>query len=146
MSLALIIAGLVIILDQLTKYAVVSWLPYLSTLPVLPGVFHLTHVRNVGAAFGLFAHQRLLFLGALLAIVIAFVFFRHSLEALGTMGLVASGGVLGGAVGNAIDRFRLGYVVDFLDFKIWPVFNLADSAIVMGALVLAFCVIRMDGK
>ncbi|MDP3487849.1 MAG: signal peptidase II [Bacillota bacterium] len=146
MNIALVIAGLVVVLDQLTKYAVVQLLPYLNSRPVIPGVFYLTHVRNVGAAFGLFAEQRILFMVAVVFITAAFFFFRSELRRLGTIALVASGLVLGGALGNAIDRVRLGYVVDFFDFKVWPVFNVADSAIVVGSLLLAFCVIRADGK
>ena len=146
MSLALVIAGLVVFLDQLTKYAVVQLLPYLDSHPVIPGVFYLTHVRNVGAAFGLFAKQRVLFMVAVVLITVAFFVLRNELKRLGTLALVASGLVLGGALGNAIDRVRLGYVVDFFDFRVWPVFNVADSAIVVGSLVLAFCVIRADGK
>lgn len=146
MSLAVIIAGLVIVLDQLTKYAVVQLLPYLNSRPVIPGVFYLTHVRNVGAAFGIFAEQRVLFMVAVVLITVAFFFFRSELRRLGRLALVASGLVLGGALGNAIDRVRLGYVIDFFDFRVWPVFNIADSAIVVGSLLLAFCVIRADGK
>lgn len=146
MNLALIIAGLVFILDQLTKYAVVQLLPYLSSRPVISGVLHFTHVRNFGAAFGLFAQQRALFFGAAIFITIAFFVFRHELRQLGLLAMISSGLVLGGALGNAVDRIRLGYVVDFLDVRVWPVFNLADSAIVVGSLLLAFCVIRADGK
>ncbi|KAF0197998.1 MAG: signal peptidase II [Bacillota bacterium] len=146
MNLALVIAGLVVVLDQLTKYAVVQLLPYLSSRPVIPGVFYFTHVRNVGAAFGLFAEQRVLFIVAFVLITVAFFVFRSELRQLGMLALVASGLVLGGALGNAIDRVWLGYVVDFFDFKVWPVFNVADSAIVVGSILLAFCVMRADGK
>lgn len=146
MNLALIVAGLVVILDQLTKYAVVQLLPYLHSRPVIPGALYLTHIRNVGAAFGLFANQRVLFLVAFFLMLVAFFVFRTELQRLGTIAVGASGLVLGGALGNAIDRIRLGYVVDFLDIRIWPVFNLADSAVVVGSLVLAYCVIKADSK
>jgi len=107
---------------------------------------HLTYVRNFGAAFGLFREQRLLFLLALIVMLVAFVWLREELLRLGNVAILASSLLIGGALGNALDRLRLGYVIDFLDFRIWPVFNIADSAIVVGAVLLGFCFLRADGK
>lgn len=135
----------VLVLDQATKLMVVSRLTLHSTLPVVPGFFHLTLVYNRGALFGLFhgmadPWRSALFtvvpLGAI-AIVLLFQ-YRTTLHDPLTQGGLAL--ILGGAAGNLADRVRLGYVVDFLDVFIgehhWPAFNVADSAICCGVGLL----------
>ena len=129
----------VLILDQLSKIAVLHFLQPGDSRPLIEGVFHLSLVFNRGAAFGLFAQQgwALLWLILISAAIIVFI-FRFLKK--GLAGSLASqvylALILGGAVGNLIDRLRFGYVVDFLDFRIWPVFNLADSAITVGTALL----------
>ncbi len=135
------VAGSIVVLDQGTKALVLKQLPLYHSLPVIPGFFNLTHIHNPGGAFGFMSHQssqvrNLLFLFiSSLAICFIFYFYKNTPK---THPLLATGFalILGGAVGNLIDRFRFGKVVDFLDFFLgnyhWPAFNVADSAISIG--------------
>lgn len=143
------IAILVFVGDQATKAMVESSIPEHAVIPVLPRFFNLTHVKNTGAAFGLFSDspapwKTALLIGisaGLLITVVALVWRSQRLHWEAGVGLAL---VLGGAVSNLADRIRMGRVVDFLDVYLrsyhWPAFNLADSAIVAGAgfLVLYF--------
>lgn len=130
--LFLLFAGVVLLLDQLTKLWAQSALASARSLPVLPQVFHLTLVENRGIAFGFFqGSEKLLFIAitlsiaALTAVGLSSRPFRFKTQ----MGI---GLILGGALGNWVDRIRFGAVIDFLDFRVWPVFNLADTAITAG--------------
>ncbi len=134
----MIIVVAVFILDQATKYLAQVYLQLGETYPVLDGIFHLTLVRNPGAAFGLLAHQTGIFIlltGLLLGAV--FWWWRRiaAQSFLFRLGLALT---LGGALGNLLDRLRYSRVTDFLDFRIWPVFNLADIAIVCGVILVAW--------
>ena len=136
------IALLVFVGDQMTKALVESSIPEHEVIPVIPGLFNLTHVRNGGAAFGLFADSPapwktgllVVISTALLVSVIGVVWKSRRLQWEAGVGLSL---VLGGALSNLADRIRMGRVVDFLDFYFrnyhWYTFNLADSAIVVGA-------------
>ena len=136
------LAALVAVLDQLTKYWVSAGFGY-GEARAITGFFNLVLTHNSGAAFSFLASaagwQRGFFIGiALIAIVVISVLLaRHSGEKLFCLSLAL---ILGGAVGNVIDRIAFGYVVDFLDFHLagwhWPAFNLADSAITVGAVLL----------
>ncbi|MDJ0734098.1 MAG: signal peptidase II [Nostocaceae cyanobacterium] len=126
-------------LDQVTKYWVVQTFDSEgTTMPLIQGVFHFTYVTNTGAAFSLFAGKvewlRWLSLAVSLALI-ALAWFGPVLDFWERLGY---GFILGGAVGNGIDRFILGYVVDFLDFRLinFPVFNLADVFINIGIICL----------
>lgn len=137
-----LIALLVVTADQLSKTWIRSELAFGQSLPET-GFFQLTHVRNTGAAFGLFQGQTFyLTIVALIgvAIILFYVFngFRHSPLLNNKLGKSALGLVLGGTIGNLIDRLRLGYVTDFIDIGIWPAFNVADSAIVVGIIIFAY--------
>jgi len=137
----LIIAGTVALLDQVTKALVLHYLPLYSSTPIIPGFFNLTHIQNPGVAFGLFSAQSstiqtavFLFASALAAGVILYLYATTP----GTHRFLAFGFALifGGAIGNMVDRFRFGRVVDFLDVYLgnlhWPAFNIADSAVTIG--------------
>lgn len=138
---------LVVVLDQLTKLWLVASLPYGSQKTVIPGFFGLVHTRNRGVAFGLFAQAGpfsqgvLLLLVAVLVVFVAWQLFHHRQRLAPRVGL---GLILGGALGNLLDRLLRGEVVDFLDFYLswgsrsyhWPAFNLADASITLGALWL----------
>lgn len=140
-----VIAVIVLLLDRLAKWAVASNIPLGEHITVIPGFFRLTHVQNTGAAFGLFADSSAQWkVGALVSfsivalIVVSALLWKnsHSLSTT-TIGLSL---ILGGAMGNLWDRMMSGRVVDFLDFYIgsyhWPAFNVADMAIVVGAILL----------
>lgn len=140
-----VVSSTVICLDQLTKL-LVSWnLTLGDSLPVIPGLFHLTLVRNTGMAFGLLSAATIPYKPVLvtvlslvaLAAVAFYALHAPAGERLSRMGLAF---ILGGAAGNIIDRLRLGYVVDFLDVfyqgNHWPAFNVADAAICTGVGLL----------
>lgn len=136
------LAALVLALDQGTKHLVAERLPKGQSVPVIPGFFHLTHSVNPGAAFGLLPHQTAFFIVitvAVLGAVLALTLRQRRLVGELAVGL---GLAAGGAAGNLVDRLRWGAVVDFLDFRVWPVFNVADVAIVAGAALIAFHVLR----
>ena len=138
------IAVVVVLLDQASKHFVVTRLAYGETLSLVPNILSLTYVRNFGAAFGLFYRQRLLFFGAMLILGVALLVLWREIVLVGRSAVWASGCLLGGALGNFLDRVRLGYVVDFVDVGFWPVFNVADSAIVMGTAVLSYVILRTE--
>ena len=126
----------VLVADQATKWLALEFLSSVSTVPVIPGVFHLTLVRNSGVAFGLFQGYGLWITLGTLAVLAGL--FRATLRPGGSQWApFCLALILGGAIGNLMDRMRFGGVIDFLDFRIWPVFNLADSCITVGAALLA---------
>lgn len=125
-------AGLVIGLDQLTKVLALRYLSPGTSYPVIPHLFHLTLVENEGIAFGLFQGSKevlLVLITASIGVLVLLGFRMNFTRWHVPWGL---GLILGGAVGNWMDRVRTGAVTDFLDFRIWPVFNLADTAITVG--------------
>lgn len=144
----------VALLDQAVKFVVVAKIPLGQGIDVLPGFFNLVHVLNRGAAFGMLnrgdiSWQRWVFLGiALTAMVVIWLMARYSRpeEKLLHYGL---GCIFGGALGNCIDRLHTGMVIDFLDFYLgdlhWPAFNVADSAITVGAVLMIFSFYRKGG-
>jgi signal peptidase II len=142
-----LIAGCVIILDQVTKLIIIKTLPLYDKITVIPGVFDIVHYLNPGGAFGLLAgvssnFRHLFFIVvAILALGLVFYFYR-STPVTHRFLSVAFSMIFGGAVGNLIDRFRFGRVVDFLDFYVknwhWPAFNVADSAITVGIGIFIF--------
>lgn len=149
----LLIALAVVVIDQLTKWLVAKEIPLHDSISIIPGFFRLTHVQNRGAAFGLFDDSPsewkigiLILFSVVAMVVVAALLWKnsHTLTATG-VGLAL---VLGGAVGNLWDRLLSGYVVDFLDVYIrsyhWPAFNVADSAIVVGAFLLVGEIIFAD--
>jgi signal peptidase II len=130
------------LLDQASKAVVQLWMYQGESIPVAPHFFHLTYILNPGAAFGLMAYQTPL-LVAVTVIMLAGVIVGYGRIRAGSpllrYGLSL---IVGGALGNLADRLRYGQVVDFLDFRVWPVFNLADTAIVIGACLLALELIK----
>ena len=137
----LTISALVVLFDALTKWMIAARIELHETIGVIPNLFQLVHVRNTGAAFGIGANADsrlvplLLNTGAIAVffIVVVYAFRTAVSDRLLQVGLHL---ILGGAIGNLVDRFRFGYVVDFLDFYVrdhhWPAFNVADSAICIG--------------
>jgi signal peptidase II len=131
--------------DQLTKRIVTSRLGLDDGVHVV-GPFWIHHVRNSGIAFGLFASATAVVIVATGAAVAWMLFFFARSGARHPILPVALGLVIGGSTSNLLDRVRLGYVTDFLDFRYWPAFNLADSFIVVGVLVLVAALMRADGE
>ncbi len=148
----LLLAAVIILLDRLTKLWITTHLAPGHNIQIIPGVFALSHVYNTGAAFSLFAESlsphavryALIAFSILAAIVVLGMIARvgRTLSATG----IALGLILGGAIGNLYDRVKLSYVIDFLQVKIihyhWPDFNVADSAIVVGACLLLLEIFR----
>lgn len=141
-------ALVVISADQLSKLWIRLNLDVGESLPQT-GLFRLTHIHNSGAAFGLFQDQSLLLsiiaitgIGILLFLVL-FTYRRFDFLDT-TLSRLSLGLILGGTVGNLIDRLSSGYVIDFMDVGIWPTFNTADSAVVVGAILLAYSFIQLD--
>ncbi|MHB1042555.1 MAG: signal peptidase II [Eubacteriales bacterium] len=135
----------VFLLDQGTKMLVQLAMYHGESIPVAPPVFYVTYILNPGAAFGLLAHQTELFISVTVLLVVGVILGYKRLRDGQILIKVALGLIVGGALGNLVDRLRYGMVVDFLDFRVWPVFNLADSAIVVGAFLLAWQILRKAG-
>jgi signal peptidase II len=144
----------VIVLDQATKLVVIGTLRLYDSVAVIPGLFNLVHVRNRGIAFGLFSHlggwwSTLLLSATTAAAVILLVLWLSRLKAGDRWTAFGLSLIIGGAVGNLIDRIRLGEVVDFLDFYVgsfhWPAFNVADSAVTVGTFWVVLCTV-ITGK
>jgi signal peptidase II len=149
----LLIAIAIVALDRLTKWAIVKTIVLEDAVSIIPGFFRLTHLENPGAAFSLFAESTSPFKTALLVsfslaalAVVGFLLWRNRTEYnITTLSLSL---ILGGAVGNLWDRLADGMVTDFLDFYVgihhWPPFNIADSAIVVGAMLLLLHMLRKE--
>ncbi|MGQ9683327.1 MAG: signal peptidase II [Anaerolineae bacterium] len=148
-GLVFVVGAAVVAVDQVTKAAVARSLPLQvpwAPIESLSGVFSLTYVTNTGAAFGLFPQLGNVYVVVALAVVAALLIFYRQFAVTSRLMQVCLGLQVGGAIGNLIDRLRLGYVVDFLDFKFWPVFNVADSCIVVGVVILAFLLLRQPAR
>lgn len=130
------IALVVLVADQIVKHAVASQLSDGRHMDVFGGLVRLDFTRNTGAAFGFYAGGSVLLGLVAIAICAGIVLYYRRFAGSPVLVRVALGLILGGAVGNLLDRIRLGYVVDFIDLRWWPVFNLADSAIVVGVALL----------
>ena len=144
-----LIALLVVVIDQLSKMWIRNYLPEGYSLPVT-GFLQLTHIQNTGGAFGLFQGQTfpltvVAFVGAAVILVYALIFYPRFPFFDNMVGKSALGLVLGGTVGNIIDRLRFGYVTDFIDFGFWPAFNVADSSVVIGVIIFAYSLHSLAG-
>ena len=132
-----IIVASVILSDQITKFLALKFLQLNTPVPLIKNFLNLTLVHNRGAAFGFFQNQLFLFvLVSLFAIGLILYNLKNKTNPF--ILKISLSLILGGAVGNLIDRLRFGFVIDFLDLRIWPVFNIADSVITIAALVLSW--------
>ncbi len=136
--MALFVAAVIYILDRLTKSIIIAGLSQSQSVMVIPNIFHITLILNKGTAFGLFKNQSIFFVLLSLLVISVIILYICKNKLRNIILSIALGLILGGAVGNLVDRIRFGYVVDFLDFRIWPVFNIADSAITIGLALLAW--------
>lgn len=131
-----ILVVLIVILDQLSKSYIQANMKLGESIPILPDIFHITYILNPGAAFGLFANQTFFFITLAVVMMLAVVYFYPAIKKESAWIKVGIGLLLGGAIGNLIDRVQIGKVVDFFDFRIWPIFNIADIGIVCGAFII----------
>ena len=140
---AALVAGWVLVLDQLTKAWVRESMRLYESRPVWEGFFHVTYVKNTGAAWGMFSGQSWALVALAAAMLAALAAFRRKVLPEGVMGGLTMGLLSGGIAGNLLDRLRLGYVTDYLDFFAggwhWPAFNVADSAIFLGVCCYVWC-------
>jgi signal peptidase II len=127
----------VIVLDQFTKFLALSLLQLNTPVPLIKNFLNLTLVHNRGAAFGFFQNQLVLFVLVSL-FAIGLILYNLKNKANSLILKISLSLILGGAIGNLIDRLRFGFVVDFLDLRVWPVFNIADSVITLAAVILSW--------
>lgn len=128
----------VILFDQASKLFIQYKMKIGESIPVIKGIFHITYIENPRTSFGLLEYNTTFFvIGALISIILVILIYKKVIFKKDPFMYTPLTLVLGGAVGNLIDRVRVdGRVVDFIDFRIWPVFNFADSAIVCGMFIL----------
>jgi len=127
-------------LDQLIKFLITKNLFQNQSIPIIKGIFHITLVHNRGAAFGILKNQIPLFIiTSLFAIILIYFNLKENRQSKSYS--IALSLILAGALGNLVDRLFFGYVIDFLDFRIWPVFNVADSAITVGTILLGWLIL-----
>lgn len=132
--------------DQLTKLIISRSLTPNESVEVLKNFFYLTRVHNTGAAFGIFKNETFFFTVISMVTVIGLIAYMRRKKNAFFLQDMALALILGGALGNLLDRLRFGYVVDFLDFRVWPVFNIADSAITAGAFLLIIALLTETRK
>lgn len=132
----LIIFLLVLLADQYTKLIVQQDMIVGQSIPVIHKILHFTYVQNSGGAFGILRGRTNLFIIISIIVILFIIYFMLKEEKKDYFIKTVFSFILGGAISNLIDRMRLGYVVDFIDFQVWPVFNIADSAISVGMVLL----------
>ena len=135
-----------LLLDQWSKYWIMNHFLLGESVALIPGLLHGTYILNRGAAFGILADQRLFFFAVVGILCLAYWYYRRTILE-GSVSLrLGAALLLSGAIGNALDRYFYHGVVDFIDFRIWPIFNVADIGICVGVLVLAWHVVRLDDR
>lgn len=140
---------IILLFDQITKYLIRKNLLLGDSIPVIPDIFHITHVSNTGAAFGIFPNAKYFFIIAHVIAIAFFIYFLYIYKQKNPAFYISVSLILGGATGNLLDRIIFGKVTDFLDFGInsklrWPAFNIADSCLVIGFFILALLVVKGD--
>lgn len=136
-------AGAVFLLDRLTKLLIVNKLQYGESIPIIDGFLYITYIRNPGAAFGILADKTWFFILVSIVILAVILYLAYNLGGKNPWLQMTLGMLAGGAGGNLADRLQTGLVIDFMDFRgIWPfIFNVADSAIVIAVIILAWQII-----
>lgn len=128
----------IILFDQASKFYIQHNMDIGESIPVIEGIFHITYIENPRTSFGLFEYQTVFFvIAALISVILVILIYKKIVFKEDPFMYIPLTLVLGGAIGNLIDRVRIdGRVIDFLDFRIWPIFNFADMAVVCGMLIL----------
>ncbi|MBQ3540871.1 MAG: signal peptidase II [Phascolarctobacterium sp.] len=139
-----IVALLVVIFDQLTKYYVVENFYLGESVSVIENIFHWTYILNPGAAFGMLEGSRWFFVMIAVGVLGGIWYMKDEINEGGWMMQYGAALFGGGAIGNLIDRARSGLVIDFFDFRIWPVFNVADIAICVGVAMILWKVLETE--
>ena len=139
-----LLALLVVLVDQATKYFVVQHFAVGESVPVVENIFHWTFILNRGAAFGMLEGSRWLFVVIALAVIGGVLYLRKEIEQSGVLACMGAALFTGGAVGNLIDRMLHGVVIDFFDFRIWPIFNVADIAICTGVGLIIWSILKTE--
>ncbi|MBI3027239.1 signal peptidase II [Candidatus Woesearchaeota archaeon] len=137
-QLVLLVALPVLILDQFTKFLIKQNFQLNQSTPIIKNIFHLTYVTNTGSAFGLFKGLNVFFILFSIVVIIAIFHYLKKIKNDEKLLQFSAGLLLGGTIGNLIDRLAYEYVIDFIDFRIWPVFNVADSAVTISILFMIF--------
>ena len=142
-----VIVIIAVVLDQITKYLARLYLKPIGSVQLIPKVFHFTYVENRGAAFGILQNQRWFFISITMIVMLVIVYYMYTHSNGSLLLTIALSMILGGAIGNFIDRVRLGYVVDMFHFTLidYPVFNVADSFVVIGTILLAYYILFKTG-
>lgn len=140
-----ILLTFIVIIDQITKHLVIKNL-HNQSISVIQNVFDITYAQNTGAAFSIFQGKGWFFLltTPLIILLLTFYFFINKHQKNFVSYPIAM--IIGGAIGNYIDRLHYGFVIDFLDFKFWPIFNIADTCIVTGTILLAIQLLLRKDK
>lgn len=136
----------IIIADQFIKYLIVNNMFLGQSIPLITDILHLTYILNSGAAFGILENQRLFFIFIAIILIFAIVYFRIKILHLSKLFQLGIAMLFSGAIGNMIDRIFIGKVVDYIDFRVWPIFNLADIAIVCGCIIVIYELLFMEQK
>ena len=129
-------ALIIFLLDRFSKYLIISNFKLNESLQIVSNVFHLTYVSNTGIAFGFLKNSAFLLTLIAIFVLTYSIYYATKLKENETWLQAAMGLLIGGIFGNLFDRMIYGYVIDFLDFRIWPVFNIADSSITISAVIL----------
>jgi len=143
-SVLFLIALAVVIADQVTKQLAVHYLRTGNVVPIIGDILRLRYTTNTGSAFGLFQDQGFVLTIIALVVVGVIMFYYRRLPGHMLLVRISLGLQLGGAIGNLIDRLHYGSVVDFIEFVLWPIFNIADAAIVLGVALLAYYLIFLS--
>jgi len=130
------IAFIIILIDQITKFLIKINLQLNQNIPIIKNIFHLTYVHNFGAGFGILQQQKLVLIFISIIVIGLIFYYLDRIKEKEIFLQIVVGFILGGTIGNLIDRLAYGFVIDFLDFQIWPVFNLADSFVTIGVVGL----------
>lgn len=139
-----LIAIVWLLFDQVSKYYVMNHFVLGESLPVIQNVFHFTYIINHGAAFGMLTNQRWFFLAVALVLIIVYGIYRKQVNNGPLILRVGSALLISGAIGNGIDRYILHGVVDFFDFRIWPIFNIADIGICVGVVCVIYYLLTSE--
>lgn len=130
------IALVVVLIDQIAKFLIKTSFQLNQSLPLINNFFHLTYIHNFGAGFGILQQQRFILIFISLIVVGVILFYLDRIKDKESLLQVFVGFALGGTIGNLIDRVAYGFVIDFLDLRIWPIFNFADTFVSIGAIGL----------